>query len=375
MQKNKLFIGVAILVAILGIGLWKFSQKNISSEETVKIGVLVPLTGAAASYGENSKMGAALAVEEFTVGHPGLKVELIPEDSRGEAAQGVKAAQKLLNIDHVVAVVGCVTSGVTLAVAPSMNEKHVPIISPGGSAPNIRDAGDFVLRTWPSDVFEAATMAEYLKSKKIQRLAILRVNNEYGLAMEKALTQRLSQPTQVVASETFDQGAREMRTQLLKIKEAQPDALFFVGFPEAAIALAPSLTAVGLQIPLFATSGFEDPQVPAKTGGVLEGTVYAKPLADSPAAEAFRRAYKERYKVDPGITSDTAYDAASLVLRAISATASSKQPVTGDVIRDYLLQVRDYAGASGVLSFDDKGDVIKPVGLFSLHNGQYEKLP
>ncbi|MFH2124580.1 MAG: ABC transporter substrate-binding protein [Pseudomonadota bacterium] len=375
MQKNKLFIGIAILVAILGIGLWRYNQKNFPSEEQIKIGVLVPLTGAAASYGENSKMGAALAVEEFTAGHPGLKVELIPEDSRGEAAQGVKAAQKLLNIDHVVAVVGCVTSGVTLAVAPSMNEKHVPIISPGGSAPNIRDAGDFVFRTWPSDVFEAATMAEYLKSKKIQRLAILRVNNEYGLAMEKALSQKLSPPTQVVASESFDQGAREMRTQLFKIKEAQPDALFFVGFPEAAIALAPSLSAVGLQIPLFATSGFEDPQVPAKTGGVLDGTVYAKPLADSPAAEAFRRAYKERYKVDPGITSDTAYDAASLVLRAISAVASSKQPVTGDVIRDYLLHVRDYAGASGVLTFDDKGDVIKPVGLFSLHNGQYEKLP
>jgi len=375
MQKNKFFVGIVILVAVFAIGFWQFSQKSSSSEKSIKIGVLVPLTGAAASYGENSKMGAALAVQEFTAGHPELKVELIAEDSRGEAAQGVKAAQKLLNIDQVIAVVGCVTSGVTLAVAPAMNEKHVPIISPGGSAPSIRDAGDFVFRTWPSDVFEAATMAKHLKDKKIQRLAILRVNNEYGLAMEKALTQRLAQPTQIVASESFDQGAREMRTQLLKIKEAQPDGLFFVGFPEAAVALAPSLSAVGLRVPLFATSGFEDPQVPAKTGGVLEGTVYAKPLSDSPAAEAFRRAYKERYKVDPGITSDTAYDAAALLLRAISTAASSQQPITGDFIRDYLLNVHDYAGASGVLSFDEKGDVIKPVGLFTLHNGQYEKLP
>ncbi len=375
MKNNKLVIGIAILVTVFAIGFWQFNQKSLPSEKSIKIGVLVPLTGAAASYGENSKMGAALAVEEFNAGHPELKVELISEDSRGEAAQGVKAAQKLLDIDQVVAVVGCVTSGVTLAVAPAMNAKHVPIVSPGGSAPNIRDAGDFVFRTWPSDVFEAAAMADHLKNKKIQRLAILRVNNEYGLAMEKALSQKLAPPTQVVASESFDQGAREMRTQLLKIKEAQPDALFFVGFPEAAIALAPSLSAAGLKIPLFATSGFEDPQVPAKTGGVLEGTIYAKPLADSPAAESFRRAYKERYKGDPGITSDTAYDAAALALRGVAAAISSKQPVTGDFIHDYLLQVRDYAGASGVLSFDDKGDVIKPVGLFTLHNGQYEKLP
>lgn len=377
MQKKLTVALVALIAGVIAVGVWKFGfldRQASSAKDTIKIGLLLPLTGGAASYGENSKKGATLALQAFATEHPELSIDLIVEDSRGEAAQGVKAAQKLVNIDQVSAVVGCVTSGVTLAVAPLMNERRIPIVSTGGSAPAIRDAGEFVFRTWPSDVYEAEAMARHLGERQIRRLAILRINNEYGLAMERALTQRLAPTTQVVATEGFEQGAREMRTQVLKIKDAQADALYFIGFPEAAVALAPSLSAVGLKVPLFATSAFEDPQIPEKTGGVLEGAVYTKPLAKSPAVEGFRRIYKERYGIDPGVTSDTAYDAAALVMRAIASVSAAKSPVTGEAIRDYLLQVKDYAGTSGTLSFDAAGDVVKPVGLFTLHAGRYEAL-
>ena len=100
-------------------------------------------------------------------------------NSRGEAAVGNRAASKLVALDRVVAIMGDVTSGVTLAIAPEANEQRVPVVSPGASSPNVTDAGEYVFRTWPSDVFEADAMVRYIASRRITKLAILRINNEY----------------------------------------------------------------------------------------------------------------------------------------------------------------------------------------------------
>lgn len=346
--------------------------------ETIRVGVLVPLTGGAASYGENARKGAELALKDFSAKHPDLHVELRVEDSRGEAAVGNRAATKLMDIDRVVAIMGDVTSGVTLAVAPQANERRIPLVSPGASSPNITDAGEYVFRTWPSDVFEADTMVRYIAGRRIGKLAILRINNEYGAAMEAAIRAKLRTlpaPVTVVAGETFEQGAREMRAQALHIKDARPEGIYFIGFPEAAVVFARGYSEAGLRVPVFATSAFEDPQVPRDSGGALDGTVYTKPQSNSPRIEAFRTAYRAAYGQDPGVVADTAYDATMLILEAIVATTSSSHPVTGEGIHDHLLHVRDYAGASGVLSFDANGDVLKPIGLFALRNGKYEELP
>jgi branched-chain amino acid transport system substrate-binding protein len=336
----------------------------------------VPLTGGAASYGENARKGAELALKEFSSSHPNLRVKLIVEDSRGEAAVGLTAANKLVDLDRVVAIVGCVTSGVTLAVAPQLNRSKVPIVSPGGSSPNLTTAGDYVFRTWPSDVFEADAMARHVVSRRVSKLAILRINNEYGAAMEAAIRQKLQEVApsgvNIVGAEVFEQGAREMRAQVLRIRGVQPDAIYFVGFPEAAVVFARSYAEAGLRVPVLATSGFEDPQVPRDSGGVLNGTVYTKPQSDSPVVEAFRTAYQREYGQEPGVVSDTAYDAAKLVLDAISAMVAARQPVSGEAIQQALLKVKDYAGASGALSFDANGDVVKPVALFELREGKYE---
>lgn len=370
--KRALLWTLAIAAAI---GLIGFAVLRSRNPEEIRVGVLVPLTGGAASYGENARKGAELALKEFSASHPSLRVTLRVEDSRGEAAVGLTAANKLVDLDHVVAIMGCVTSGVTLAVAPQANAWKVPLVSPGGSSPNLTTAGEYVFRTWPSDVFEADAMARHISSRGITRLAILRINNEYGAAMETAIRQRLEQatgsPVSVVTTESFEQGVREMRTQVLKIKEENPEGIYFVGFPEAAVVFAKGYSEAGLSVPVFATSGFEDPQVPRDSGTVLDGTVYTKPQSASPRVEAFRTAYQQLYGQEPGVVSDTAYDATMLILNAI-AESDARGESRGEALRDALLEVRDYPGASGTLSFDENGDVVKPIALFTLKEGKYE---
>lgn len=342
----------------------------------VKVGILAPLTGGAASYGENARKGAELALKDFSAGHPDVHVELSVEDSQGEAAVGTRAASKLVDLDGVVAIMGDVTSGVTMAVAPLANEKKIPLISPGGSSPNITDAGEYVFRTWPSDVFEADAMVRHIGDAKITKLAIMRINNEYGAAMETAVRAKLAgMPVTIVDAQTFEQGAREMRAQLLHVQEAQPDGIYFIGFPEAAVVFGHAYAETGLHVSLFATSAFEDPQVPRDSGAALDGTVYTKPQAVSAGADAFKKAYNTAYGADPGVVSDTAYDATMLVLNAIATTEAAKAPVTGAAIQAQLVKVKNYAGVSGDLSFDANGDVIKPIGLYTLQAGTFTELP
>ncbi len=374
-MKDKLYV-FWFIVLLSSIALFTGCTNNhqTSADKPIKVGVLLPLTGGAASYGTNSRRGVELAKEHFLSDNGDINLELIVQDSKGDADTGIKAAHKLVDRDNIVACIGDVTSSVTLAVAPLMNERHVPIIATGASSPNISQAGAYVFRTWPSDTLEAQVMANYLAKIGIKKLAILKINNEYGLAMSKAFTGRLSPDIQLVADESFNQGARDMRTQLLRIKESGADALYFIGFPEAAVVLGLSLPTTGLHIKIFATSAFEDPQIPAKTGGILNNTIYTKPTTNTRQFEIFRKAYTEKFNSEPGLTSDTAYDAAMLLFKAIGYLKKSGKPVTGEAILRRLHTVKNYPGASGTLTFDENGDVLKPVGLYILTSGIYKKL-
>src|ERR1700721_1780923 len=108
MSKRPILIGLGI-IAVAGV-ITAIVLRNQPQQGAVKLGILVPQTGGAASYGHNARKGAELAVKDFTAKHPDIHVERIVEDSRGEAAAANKAAQKLLDLDRVDGIVGCVTS-------------------------------------------------------------------------------------------------------------------------------------------------------------------------------------------------------------------------------------------------------------------------
>src|SRR5665647_1699242 len=99
MTKKLTLTLVAILVAGLALFAWRGGWFGKSNGDAISIGVLVPLTGGAATYGQNSRRGAELALQEFSAANPNVKVRLQVEDSRGEPAVGVSAAQKLIEVD------------------------------------------------------------------------------------------------------------------------------------------------------------------------------------------------------------------------------------------------------------------------------------
>ena len=139
-----------------------------STEGKIKIGFMGPLTGDASTYGESIKRGVDLAWKQWRQDN----VEIIYEDSKCEAKEAATAANKLISLDHVVAIIGEACSSATLAAAPVANENKVILISPASTSPELTDAGEFVFRTIPSDALQGYFAAKLVYDKGYRKLAV-----------------------------------------------------------------------------------------------------------------------------------------------------------------------------------------------------------
>ncbi|HLD63847.1 MAG TPA: ABC transporter substrate-binding protein, partial [Candidatus Peribacteraceae bacterium] len=157
--------------------------KPTSSTEPIKIGFIGPLTGDAAALGVDILHGIQIAVDDAnaTGGIDGRQIQIVAEDGRCTGADAASAAQKLINVDKVVAILGGQCSGETLAIAPIAEAAGVPIISAISSNPDVTEAGEFIFRVYPSDALKTVVMAKYFADNDWKRVAILTTNADFSV--------------------------------------------------------------------------------------------------------------------------------------------------------------------------------------------------
>ena len=362
-----LIIGLVISLAMLGCA---------KKETEIKIGAILPLTGEAAKYGESAKKGMYLALEEInsTGGINGRKLAIIYEDSKGDPKEGVTAIQKLIAVHKVPALIGAMASSVTLAIAPIAEKNKVVLLSPASSAPQITRAGNYIFRNCYSDVFEGTKMANYIINEtKFRELAIMHVNNDYGIGLKNVFTKRFTElGGKVVATETYEFGARDFRSQLTKIKNSHPEAIYIVGYGEMGRLLVQAVE-LRLYTPFFGCLMFEDPDILRIAGKAAEGVIYTFPSYDPNSQEKLVRnfisVFQKKYGHKPDGFAANAYDALNILSFAIK-----KGDQKADEIKQALYSVRNYSGITGETSFDKNGDVIKPIGIKEIKNGKFNWL-
>ncbi|MCK4458341.1 MAG: ABC transporter substrate-binding protein [Methanosarcinales archaeon] len=157
MATKHILIGVVLFLAVIAGACLQDTQPD-----EIRIGAILPLTGEAAEYGEDAKLGIDLAVEEINAagGINGKRIQVVYEDSQATPSQGVSAIQKLTTVDKVPVIIGAMASSVTLAIAPIAEENKVVLLSPASSAPQITEAGDYIFRTEFSDAYGGKAQAE-----------------------------------------------------------------------------------------------------------------------------------------------------------------------------------------------------------------------
>ena len=160
-KTTKIIIGVVILALIVWGGVKLFGIKIEKTSEPIKIGAVLALTGNNASYGQSTKRGMDLAIEELN--KDGKNINIVYEDDKSSNDGVVSAFQKILTIDKVPVALGFVSSGGVLAASSVANSSKVVLLSTLASADEIKDAGDYVFRIKESSAIHGKEMAKYAK--------------------------------------------------------------------------------------------------------------------------------------------------------------------------------------------------------------------
>lgn len=370
---------VLVVITLFISSLLVFSYGCVKKEEhTIKIGVTLPLTGDAAIWGQSQKDGYDLALSQINAkgGINGKKIVLIYEDDRGLPKDGVAALQKLINVDKIRLLTGVANSSVALAYIPIINEHKILFISSGASSPKLTGASKYFFRTWPSDIAEALAMAKYAHGElKLNRIAILYINNDYGIGLSEPFKSTFeSLGGKIVSSENLEQGATDFRTQLSKIKVGNPEAIYLAGNPVEMGRAIRQMRELGIRNQILSISTLNDKEV-FKIAGVnaIEGTIITDasfdPQSNDPAAQKFMRNFKAQFNHEPGILANTAYDALMILAHAIEQVSTDP-----DKLAPYLHSMKDYEGVSGKISFSEGGDVNRPIRIAVAKHGIFEKV-
>lgn len=352
------------------------SPEGQAEAEEIKIGTIGPLTGDVATYGISTKNGVEIAVDQVNEngGINGKKVVLISEDTRGDQTEAANAASKLIERDKVVAIVGGVISAETLTAGPIANDAGVVMISSSSTAQGVPEIGDYIFRNCLSDEVQAVQLAEFAATELgLKRFAIMFTNNDYGLSLKNAFEGKAKEIAEVVGIETYNDGEKDFRAQLTKLKGANPDALYIAGYYTEAAKIAQQAKEQGLEVQLLGADGFYSPVLIELGGGAVDGAVFtAGFFTDDPSenAQNFVKAYMEKFNEEPDMFAAQAYDAAMILLTALKNTDGQG----GEALQQAMLNTKDFPGITGVTSFTEVGDAIKDIIILKVENGKFVKI-
>lgn len=376
MRKLFTIILVCCLVAGLALGC---SPSTETKERVVNLGGIFPMTGASATFGASSKNAEVMAAEEWNAAGgamvDGVKttVNVIVEDDQGSPEVGASAAQKLINQDQVIGVIGAVMSKVSLAVAPICQAAGIPEISPTSTNVKVTLVGDYIFRACFIDPFQGTVMAKYAyETLGVKTAAVLYDNgNDYnkGLAENfKAAFEKLG--GKVVAYEAFtdEEKTVDYKAQLTTIKAAKPEFLYLPNYYGSAALQLKQAREMGLNVPAGGGDGWDSSKFVEIGGAAVEGGVFSNHFSkddQAPAVQTFVKAYTAKYGEAPDALAALAYEATNLFLDAFKKCGSTK----GSDIRDAMKNT-NYVGISGAYKFDANRDPIKSAVIIKIENGQ-----
>ena len=376
MKHNSLYPAVLLIGLLFSGVILLFVVEACTMEKgEIVIGAILPLSGDVAQYGVNCKNGIELAVDEVNTegGIRGRKIKIVFEDSKASPRDAVSAFRKLITVDKVSCVIGPLASSCAMATAPIANENEVVSFSPGASTPRLTDAGEFVFRNWQSDTLEAHVMSEYAYEQGWERIAIFYINNDFGKSLSDYFKENYEHNVgSIIIVETFEQNSTDFRTQLTKIKSTYPDAIYLLSYPKETPLILNQATELDVECKFLGVAAFEDPSIIEIAGRNAEGIIYTHaipPAPDDPAYSHFIEEYLARYGEAPGLIADTGYDAVHMLVEAYRNIES--QEFSGIEIARSLGKIKDFPGASGRMSFDENGDVIKPIGIKTVRGGGF----
>jgi branched-chain amino acid transport system substrate-binding protein len=337
-------------------------------ENVIKIGLVAPLTGDVKTFGESTKNGFLLAIEELNSqgGINGKQIKTFIQDDKNDPTEAQNAGSKLINQDGVKLIIGSVSSKCSIPLAQTCQDASVVMISPTSTNPKVtvRDDGsrrDFIFRACFIDPFQGKVAAKFaLENLKAKTAAILYdVGNDYVKGLAEFFRDNFTQGGgRVLVYESYQKDDTDFSALLTKIKQASPDILYIPDYYNKVGLIAKQARQMGIKAILMGGDGWDSPEMLKIAGDAIVGgyfTNHYSPNDPRPEVQEWVKKYLAKYGSNPDALATLAYDATCLLLEAIKK-ANSDNPVK---VKEALQGIKDFKSVSGNISFDEYGNPIK----------------
>jgi branched-chain amino acid transport system substrate-binding protein len=364
--------------AVLLVAAAKPQSSATAESGPILIGEVSPLSGSEANYGQSVDHGIQLAVEQINAkgGIKGRKLSLRTEDDQSRADVAANVMKSLVSQEHVAAVLGDVTSTLSLAIAPIAQENGVPMITPSSTNAKITKIGDDIFRTCFTDSFQGGAMARFARDTlKLSQIAILRdAASEYSVGLADAFVEAFKAAGgQIVDDEAYHKGDLDFRPKWSRIKVARPQAVFVPGYDNDVAFIARQAHEIGIpaSVPLLGGDGWDSSGLLEVGGTALDGSYFSNHYSaddTDPRVQAFVSAYEKRFGAKPDALAAMGYDAAGVLAGALERAANP----SGPALRDAIAATRNFPGVTGKITINADRNGATPAVVLKISHGTYQ---
>ena len=353
-----------------------------ASGDTIKVGLLAPLTGDVSVYGIAVANGANLYIKQLNEagGINGKQVEVVEMDEQGDATQAVTCFTQMVD-QGITALIGDVTTTPTLAVVAETQDYNMPMVTASATAEAVTYDAETdtvysnVFRTTFTDPFQGIKMADYATDKLgyARAAVIYQLGADYneGLATNFE-AEFASNGGEIVASETYSAGDVDFRTQLTTILAANPDVVYCPNYYEDVGQILSQATDVGLTVPFLGGDGW-DGVTQYATAEQLDGCYFCANYATGSNPD-FESAYEAEYGESyPNGFSPLGYDAALTVCGGLQAAEDAGlEPGTDEYKQAVIDGIKNgsFEGVTGSFTFDEYNNPVKTAAILTFENGE-----
>jgi branched-chain amino acid transport system substrate-binding protein len=372
-KTSKIVWTIVLVVVAVGLIWWGVSRER-SGSNTITIGFIGPLTGDGAPYGQPEQETIELAVNQINAagGINGKQVVMDYQDGKCDGQDAANAAQKLVNVDGVQAIIGGFCSGETIPAVPIAAAGKVLLLSPAASSPKLTNISPYFFRDYPSDAAQGKVLADVAYNKKGYRsVAIIQEQTDYAEGIYNAFTAEFSADGGKTQMQAFPSDTSDFRSLLTTLKGQRPDALLVDTQTAAAGArILDQMKELGWNVPLLVNDIIgDDPATLTEYHSQLEGAITAEffPSASTTQYEAFITAYQTAYGQVPPYQNymATVYDAVNLLVDGIRQVGYN-----GSALATWSRTISNWPGVSGNITIGADGDRTVGHAPYVIHDGQ-----
>jgi branched-chain amino acid transport system substrate-binding protein len=338
------------------------------------IGVLLPMTGDIAAYGQSMKNAIDLAIADAEEdGTLPSNMKLVWGDSESNPETAVRELRRLVGDERANLIIAGTTSGSAKELLPVIDELNVVCISPSASAPALTKESRLFYRTFASDELEGRKAGDFLFKNMADRSVVIYTGeSEHARGIEPMFRHMFEQAQQgkvvgkvVLTTQNWERESADL------LNAHAPDSVYIIAYAERTLEVLRHLRERNFQGTICVTSAFHSGEVIEQNPDLVEGVFFPQPNFDTKnektLVKEFVAAFESKYGSPPDIYAAHAFDTMRVVMEIVRITPQFR---TKEIKQSLSFGLKEFDGVTGIIQFDERGDVHHNPVMFVVVDGK-----